>query len=744
MPTILHGTASFGGIVAVESATYTCSHGITPGVCLMMIHPQPNLPDEIGNLVFSDGNETVVLTDCKIDSIKVGQDEKGFYWAVEILDRRWRWGEFGFLNGNYNQYDPFGKLLPWTIRSPAELATLCLQALQEDSFTLNLPPGLSYPGPQLATPIINVTGVNPPINWDGVPPAQALAQLADQFGCRVIYQVSTDSILISPIGIGNPLPNGLISQQAPALKAPARPDSVGVIGSPTRYQMRLALTAVGKEWDGSYRPINLLSYAPLSAGAVQIDTITITNPAVGVDWKVIISDKNGNQQTAAFVDNVGTLANAYNGLVTAINGNPGFAGLTAKNAGSTLTLTGKNQGVSFDVTVDYFIGSIPSPPPTITDVTTQAAVSPSASWQHSAPPLFPNVRATNRLTKADAQRLAQESVFRTYQLTGIDVFAPGPIIPPPGSPLANFGVVAINIQPGPINVPGYGEILRTQQLVLTDSQVDQISPQPLDPNLKDPLGRPFTVNFYNGYSRDKPAVVYGQVANNLLNGVWYANAIANLNTPAGSQVFVPFSVVPEFFLISFASPVFFLGDGGTCEIPQLTLQTAVMVRDPINNQLVSFTQLENLPGETTFNLTKLRHYPDVQVNVTSTYDKNNKLLNWSILEIDPLVRAQHYLLGMMQEFDVAGGQIVTYNGIRLIDLDGLTQQVTWSVGAEGCTTTASQNCEHSIWISPYPQRRRQEFLAAAQNVDEAGNVTNAVFPQLGRQMGPPGGFFPNA
>lgn len=617
MAGFIHGIARYPGVLSLQDATYTTSHGRSPGVAILRINPQPFPPDPEGDLLFSDGNETVPIPDCKLLSIKVERDDKGFFWTLEILDRRWRWNNLGYINGCYNQMDPFGKLIPWTIRSPTELAVLCLTAMGETDYEINLPPGLNYPGPFFGQPIPNISGVNPPVNWDGVPPAQALQEVCDRCGCRIVYQLSTNSILIAPIGVGNDLPPGSIRKRGPTLTTPQAPSGVGVIGSPTRYQMRLMLTAVGKEWDGSYRPINLLSYAP--------------------------RDAKGN-----------------------------------------------------------------------------------VTWANSWPPLFPNVQKTKRLTQTDAQRLAQESVFRTYQLTGVDVSGKG-------AP----------------NVPGYGPVQRTQQIVLQSTQVDQVQPGDQDrsialsnPTVLPPdapgaqgVFPPLTVNFYNGYSRDKPAAVYGQIAQEIvLNNIWYPGAVG-LNTPKGSQVHVPFETIPEFFMIRFSTPVFERKADGTVQIPLLTLQTAVMVRDVANNQLTAFTNIQPLDGGDPIAPPLMRHYPDIQANVTSTYDNNNKLQNWSLLEADPLLRAGYYLTAMANEFQIKGGQIVEYNGIRAIDLDGLTQQITWSVGGEGCSTVVSQNCEHSIWVPPYPARRRAEFLPVPDALQGGGRI-NMAEPERGRVLRP--------
>jgi hypothetical protein len=488
---VIHGTASWPGAIAVESCTYTCSHGITPGVAILRIQPQLVFPDTFGDLVISDGNKTVVIPGCKLDALKVEQDESGTVWSLEIVDRRWKWRTLGFINGAYNQLDIHAKLYPWTIRSPTELAEACLAEMGETGFAVVLPPGLNYPGPLVEQPIVNSSGVNPPINWEAVPPAQALQQLADLFGARVIYQLATDTVLVCPAGSGSALPPGSIHKQGPSIRDPETPSAVGVIGAPTRYQVRLALEAVGQEWDGSFRPVNYLSYAPKSAnakGQTQRSSIFIVNPSPGVTWKIIL---NGTQ--IAVTCGTSVVATALGEIAAAINANAMFAAAVAATVfAGAVDVVGRKAGRPFDLSVEI---SPPenAPPQSISSALVRAAVPPTppgaGDWSRCLPPQFPcvldakpgdpplenSVQGTDRLTPFQAQELARKSVWRVYRLTGVDVS---------GS--------------GPIRVPGYpGALIRRQQIVLQDTQVDQVVPEPKDATIIGRDNLPLTINLYN-------------------------------------------------------------------------------------------------------------------------------------------------------------------------------------------------------------------------------------------------------
>ncbi len=720
MPGVIHPIATYANIAAPEACSYTLSHGQTPGCAVLRCSPQLAPPAPDGTLVITDGVlGEIILNNCHLDEMKVSRDSRGTYWSLRILDRRWKWARFGALGGAYNQLDPFGKLLPWTIRSPTELAQICLDAMGEVGYTILMPPGINYPGPYTSQPIVNISGVNPPVNWDGVPPAQALQQLCDMFGVRLVYQWNTDAVLITPIGVGNDLPRGSIHTQSIALRNPETPDSIAVRGAPTRYQVRLNLFPVGEDWDGSIRPIEYLSYAPRpnnnGQGATQISQIDLVNPDIGTTWLVYV---NGFEMQVSSAGDVNSdLAN----IADAINGNDNVntivsASIATDTAGDPVVqVESLAAGVSFAISTD--VNGSGTPPPAIEDVLIQAALPAlppgKGTWQYCAPPLFTGVRATDRLTLSQALALARKSVWRYYQVWNVESgHAPGV----------------------PITVPGYSKnpILRPQQLVLTDKQVDQIVPQKNDDNILGPDGRPLNVNFYNGYSRDVPGAIYGSVYNlnsNLNNGIWYPKAA--YNTPAGAQVFTSFSIVQEFCMVIFSSPVYYFGavandqrnpdgtipagdPGGYFAPSPLTIQTAVLVRDPVTNEIDHFWKLIPLPGYSTGTNPRVYQHDDVQVNVTSTYNQNQQLTGSNLLEADPLIRADYYLASHLKEYELTGALINEYNGIMEIDVDGAIQQVTWSVGAEGGTTTASYNTEHSHWISSYPERRRAEFLDPAQ------------------------------
>lgn len=696
---VIHGSASWPGVIGVESCVYTCSHGISPGVAVLRMQPQAAVFAMYGDLAITDGFRTVVIPACRVNSVKVDQGDGGTCWNLEIVDRRWRWRSLGGISGCYNQLDPKGKLIPWTIRSPTELAGLCLEAMGEVGYSVDMPDGLAYPGPSgTRRPTINTTGVNTPVDWIAVPPAQQLQSIAEQFGRRIVYNLQTDTVLVTRAGFGGPLPlsGASIHKQGPSLKNPETPDSVGVVGAPTRFQARIALEAVGEEWDGQYVPINSLSYAPQSpagVGSKQVNNITIANPALGATWKIIFDSDTlaVNCQTAVVATELGSIANAIN-----LSAAPGPQKVTAAVVGTTVVVTGKTAGVSFALSVEFSPPML-APPQYISQLCVQLAVAPAdgggGSWDKCGPPTFSDVRATDQLTYFEAVRLAQKSVFKCYRVKGTNPFT----------------------QRAPVFIPGYGKVRRKQQIFLTDTQVDQVVPTPKVRDRADATGLPFTEDFYNGYSRDKPAAIYGSTFIGHNGGVWYKNLKATENTLPGSRVFVPIASIDALKqLVTLTDYVYFFLDNNYKE-PFLAIQTAVNIRDAVTNQFECYTKIVPVPGQAAGTNPQIARKTDVQVDVTSTYGQFNQLLAFGLENRDAISRANYYLDGMILPYLPSTSQTLQYNGIVPIACDGAIGQVTWDVGGSGASTTASLNTEHEVNVPPYPARRRREYLPAIKN-----------------------------
>lgn len=708
MPEVIRkGCFYWPGVQSPVQGTYTSSHGVSPGVAVIKCLPQNEPYEPVGDLTISDGVNTIVIPDCKLDRVRREMEGDGWVDFLEIFDWRWKWRDLGYIKGLYNQIDPHTKLIPTTIRSPRELVQLCLDAMTNvGRVEIDMPDGLDKAVGE-AHAVINpvwvgvvpTTGTNPPINWDTPRvPAQALEELCNTFGRRVVPRLSDQTVCIVKPGDGRKLPVGHIAMLSESLDDPETPSGVGVFGDPTRYQMRLLLEAVGKEWDESYRPINHLSYAPivetraswrLSVNGYKVFNVIVPN----VTYTVTIGVQN-IVYTSALGDTDATIVRALALLII----QAAIAGLAVPTvSGTTLTLSASNA----NLTLTCAIASSSSQ--SVVRATRSSYSFPSGpSWAYSDPQTFHNVRSTNRLSHDQAMKLAQESVFKCYRVVGLDVSC--------------YNRAGVQIKNIPIRVPGYsGTIRRRQQLILLPTQADQIIPPATDLDLEGRDGLSTVINHYNGYSRDIPAAVYGAIAYTNTPVRWRSRLHSG-NTLHGSQIFESFNIDPVQQLVVFGNPVFaFNGIRGIKEPDKLVLQTAVHVRDADDNSISRFIDFKILDDAKGLTNLLVRTYPDVQEDIIGIYDVNDNLTRIKTpLRESAKIRSQYYLNGMEIQYFSKTAQTRTYNGFEAIDLDGAIQQVTWEFGDDGCKTVASQNTEHSIYVAPYRARRRAEFLDPAQ------------------------------
>jgi hypothetical protein len=270
---ILTQQCSWPGVNAVASCTYTAGWGLSPGTAILVTYPQPinQFIAPFGTLVIGDGQRAVTLQNCRVSRITGEMGPDGQTWTIEIQDRRWTWLGLGQASIDANVLDMRSKLVPWSIYSPQEIATICLDAMGEVNYDISdLPTGLVHADGAdvdrylLAGENFAQSLCNPHVTFDHAPPMECLARLADTFGCVVMLQHSTNTVRVVKIGHGlAQLPNYPSEAIAPGVTLPRIPASVNVAGAPIRYQLRFVLEPVGEEWNGAFVPISELSYAPL-------------------------------------------------------------------------------------------------------------------------------------------------------------------------------------------------------------------------------------------------------------------------------------------------------------------------------------------------------------------------------------------------------------------------------------------------------------------------------------------------
>ena len=241
----LQGLMTFPGVSQIVSGSFTYSHGISPSAAILDIAPQSGLVAQQGTLSITFGTVSIEFPDSIIDSGSLRLTESGHVLGFRILDRRWKW-QYGEINGWYNRRLANGNLDPARARNPRQLGVLCLAAMGETGAVAD---GLPTTG-------------NPEVNWVAANPANELAALCDQFNCKIWIR-SDNTVEVFQNNVGALLPGGTDPMNANfGIDPPEIPDSIKVVCGAVAVQSRLKLEAVGKDVDGTVKPIANLSYRP--------------------------------------------------------------------------------------------------------------------------------------------------------------------------------------------------------------------------------------------------------------------------------------------------------------------------------------------------------------------------------------------------------------------------------------------------------------------------------------------------
>lgn len=268
----LFGQASWPGCDDFISCTYSYGHGTTPGVATFVTDERnARQAATFGDLTLTDGINTGVLKDCKVSSIDY--NGHGVY-TLQILDRRWKWA-FTSVVGQYNQRDHKNQIKPWQRETLEHLAKKCLIEMGETDNVGDLP-------------ALEKDDDLPAVDWVFVNAAQALTDLVEPFGCRIVFRPFENDTVISKIGEGADLPDLDYESFTPSFDLPEKPEKLALIGAEVAYTCAFALEAVGAEPWGEIKPIDELSYKPAAGWGVSPPpyfpnlTIPDINPAVGI------------------------------------------------------------------------------------------------------------------------------------------------------------------------------------------------------------------------------------------------------------------------------------------------------------------------------------------------------------------------------------------------------------------------------------------------------------------------------
>lgn len=239
------GLFSYPGVQSWESFEGTDVSGISPSVFMLRMYPQYGIPEPDGDITLTYGGNTIVIRDAHIDRADFEEGSGGQTVSVRFLDSRWKW-QFYEITGRYNIRLPNNFIDPDHEKTPQQLATLCFQAMQETNFDVSALPD----------------DARPEIDWDHVRPAEVLAQLCDELGCRIVPRRSTGSWVIVVTGVGAELPDGGIpyNDYGAGIDPKETPDYLKIVSAPMSFQVCLELEPVGKDIDQAWKPLKDLSY----------------------------------------------------------------------------------------------------------------------------------------------------------------------------------------------------------------------------------------------------------------------------------------------------------------------------------------------------------------------------------------------------------------------------------------------------------------------------------------------------
>lgn len=241
----VQGLFSYPGVQSWESFEGTDISGISPSVFMLRMYPQYGVPEPNGDITLSYGGNTIVIKDAHIDRADYEEGSGGQTVSVRFLDSRWKW-QFYEISGRYNIKLPNNFIDSSREKTPQQLATLCFEAMQETNFDVSALPN----------------DARPEIDWDHVRPAEVLAQLCDELGCRIVPQRSTGMWVIVVTGMGADLPDGGLpyNDYGAGIDPKETPDFLKIVTAPVSYQVCLELEPIGKDMDQAWKVLKDLSY----------------------------------------------------------------------------------------------------------------------------------------------------------------------------------------------------------------------------------------------------------------------------------------------------------------------------------------------------------------------------------------------------------------------------------------------------------------------------------------------------
>lgn len=242
----LQGVPSYPGVVNAKGCRYVRTNGVYPDVAVLTLVPQAAPVATQGTLALSFGATTVLLPNCRVDYTSLRVSQQGHVASLRLWDRRWRW-QNAYVNGHWNVvYAGTTSIVSGTERTPQEMAAQCFEAMGESVYDVSALPNFD----------------RPETRWSYKQAATALDELCSARGCDV--SLGWDNVpRIVRKGFGQTLPsNDDVMNVAFGADVAEAPDTLRLVGGPSKFQVKFALVPMVEETDGSIVDAGLASYAP--------------------------------------------------------------------------------------------------------------------------------------------------------------------------------------------------------------------------------------------------------------------------------------------------------------------------------------------------------------------------------------------------------------------------------------------------------------------------------------------------
>jgi hypothetical protein len=251
---------SFSTISSPVELVYTQSVGWSPDVAMLRFNPQVASIAATGTITLNWDATTITLPNCVVDLGTLRMTSDGRYMTLRVLDRRERWKYAAPISGEYNVIRT-NDFVTAKKKSLRELGALLMTALGEVTAVVTALP----------------TDVYPPVSWECDSVVEAAEALLSEYGFSVALGFGSEAVTVVQLGTGATLSITDRFAGSDTYDVKLAPRYLRNCFAPSVAQVRLKLEAVGQDTDGTWVPINDLSFAPV-AGWYNVAPYTLNGP----------------------------------------------------------------------------------------------------------------------------------------------------------------------------------------------------------------------------------------------------------------------------------------------------------------------------------------------------------------------------------------------------------------------------------------------------------------------------------